>query len=453
MVVPGPEGTLRVQQGVPCAADVDLTTPIIGGRLEITPVEGVDVAGGKRFALTRLNLSFAPFSVTRDCLGFGETRNYTEESVELGRTVAFTATPGDTDQFTFSIPKELFQFYQVAIVNGTLEAGYKRPSEDVTGAINYRLGTVKMHAVVATRVHFEAGCSIFGCIINEDKDGALTVDLLGTIVFPDADGDKIPDRIDNCLFGPNNDQTPVPTPIIRPPFNLTHVSCANPRIGQGVGTDVCDAKPVIVTNDAPKLFAVGPNIVNWQVTDEKQRVATAKQVVTVVDTTNPIFASVPPNVELNTCGPAQLGVPTATDDCAGQVGFTHKAPKRFPVGTTAVTWTATDASGNQATAAQLVTVVDTVTPAVACVPLWRPDDIFLVFSADACGAAPIRLGSFVLANGELIKVTRSRQPGVRLVGGEDDQRRLRIRHFLVGPGDNVIKATDSSANVGTAICR
>ena len=233
MVVPGPEGTLRVQQGVPCAADVDLTTPIIGGRIEITPVEGVDVAGGKRFALTRLNLSFAPFSVTRDCLGFGETRNYTEESVELGRTVAFTATPGDTDQFTFSIPKELFQFYQVAIVNGTLEAGYKRPSEDVTGAINYRLGTVKMHAVVATRVHFEAGCSIFGCIINEDKDGALTVDLLGTIVFPDADGDKIPDRIDNCLFGPNNDQTPVPTPIIRPPFNLTHVSCANPRYRPG----------------------------------------------------------------------------------------------------------------------------------------------------------------------------------------------------------------------------
>jgi hypothetical protein len=32
-VVTGLTGTLRVQQGVPCASDVDLTTPVIGGRL------------------------------------------------------------------------------------------------------------------------------------------------------------------------------------------------------------------------------------------------------------------------------------------------------------------------------------------------------------------------------------------------------------------------------------
>ena len=54
------------------------------------------------------------------------------------------------------------------------------------------------------------------------------------------------------------------------------------------------------------------------------------------------------------------GVAAATDDCAGKVELTHTAPRRFPVGTTAVTWTATDPFGNQATAAQLVTVVDTV---------------------------------------------------------------------------------------------
>ena len=192
------------------------------------------------------------------------------------------------------------------------------------------------------------------------------------------------------------------------------------------------------------MFAVGPNIVNWQVTDEKQRVATAKQVVTVVDKTDPIFTSVPPNVELNNCGPAQLGVPKATDDCAGKVDLTRKAPTRFPVGTTAVTWTATDAFGNQATAAQLVTVVDTVDPTVACVGLWFPDDVFFVLSGDACGASTMRLGKFALANGEFIKITRSRQPGVRLVGGENDHRHPHIRHFLVGPGENVIKATDPS---------
>ena len=65
----------------------------------------------------------------------------------------------------------------------------------------------------------------------------------------------------------------------------------------------------------------------------------------------------------------------------------------------------------------------------------------------------MRLGKLVLGNGELINITRSRQPGVRLVGGDNDHHHLRIRHFLVGPGENVIKATDSSGNVGTAICR
>ena len=435
---------MYIHQGVPCGADVDLTTPIREGRIEITPVEGIDVPGGKRYALTRLNLSFEPFSVHRDCFGIGETRNYTEESVELARTVVFTATPADPGAFNFIIPKEDFEFYQTAIVNGAVESGYDRPSEDVTGTINYTLGTLKMKAMVATNVHFRAG------IIDEHRAGSLTVDLMGTIAFPDADDDKIPDRVDNCVFGPNQDQAPVPTPTIRAPFTITHVSCARQDIGRATGDDTCDGGPLTITHDAPAVFTVGPNLVTWQAVDAKQRVATAKQVVTIVDTTDPIFTSVPPNVEMNNCGPASLGLPTAQDDCAGPVSVKSTAPAIFPVGTTAVMWTAIDASGNQSTAAQMVAVVDTVKPAVSCVAAGPPGGTFQVTAADACGTPILRLGTFVLAHGERITITETGKPGVTLVGTDGQYG---IRHFYVGKGEAVITATDPSANVGSAMCQ
>jgi hypothetical protein len=62
----------------------------------------------------------------------------------------------------------------------------------------------------------------------------------------------------------------------------------------------------------------------------------------------------------------------------------------------------------------------------------------------------IRLGSFVIANGERIKIDEVGKPGITLIGtvGAD-----RIRHFLVGKGEGVITATDPSNNVGSALCR
>lgn len=50
-----------------------------------------------------------------------------------------------------------------------------------------------------------------------------------------------------------------------------------------------------------------------------------------------------------------LGTPATADNCS-VVNLTNNAPTTFPIGTTTVTWTATDASGNTATATQTVTV-------------------------------------------------------------------------------------------------
>src|SRR6185436_8251535 len=163
------------------------------------------------------------------------------------------------------------------------------------------------------------------------------------------------------------------------------------------------------------------------------RVSTAIQTVSIVDTTPPAFTSVPPHIALLDCGPANLGLPTATDDCGGTPTFTNDATATFFVGTTVVTWTATDISGNHATATQTVTVTDTVPPTVSCVPGTNPaghgngnGGFFRVSASDHCDQPTIRLGSFVLANNETIKITETGQSGVTLVGvmGPDQ-----IRHF------------------------
>ncbi len=94
------------------------------------------------------------------------------------------------------------------------------------------------------------------------------------------------------------------------------------------------------------------------------------------DTTAPAFADVPDDIPLEATGPtgavATWTPPTAEDLVDGSVTPTadHEPGDVFPVGTTTVTYTATDARGNSATASFTVTVTKTVdtTPPLITVP-------------------------------------------------------------------------------------
>ncbi|NHM05593.1 HYR domain-containing protein, partial [Flavobacterium celericrescens] len=52
-----------------------------------------------------------------------------------------------------------------------------------------------------------------------------------------------------------------------------------------------------------------------------------------------------------------LGTPVTADNCS-VVSVTNDAPASFSIGSTTVTWTIVDGSGNTATATQVVTVED-----------------------------------------------------------------------------------------------
>jgi hypothetical protein len=210
---------------------------------------------------------------------------------------------------------------------------------------------------------------------------------------------------------------------------------------------------VDIENDAASVFGLGPNVVSWTAVDAAGRRAGARQTVTVVDKTKPEFTDVPRALELDTCGPAVLGAAEAIDDCGATPVITNDAPREFSAGSRVVRWTASDLSGNRAVAEQTVTVRDRVAPDLACVPSADPDEggeigYYRVSAHDACDVPAIRLGAFALADGEVIRVTRSREPGVELLGVS----REGVRHFRVGPGDQVIEAADKAGNATRTAC-
>ncbi|HEX6047069.1 MAG TPA: DNA/RNA non-specific endonuclease [Pyrinomonadaceae bacterium] len=160
----------------------------------------------------------------------------------------------------------------------------------------------------------------------------------------------------------------------------------------------------------------GPDSFNFVVRDSGDGMspslasAEATLSITVNDTVAPSIIA-PANVTVGTgegavtCGTtvseAQLGTPTASDN-SGSVSFTRDGVPSgnvFPVGTTTVTYTATDNAGNTASATQTVTVIDDTAPALTApapttvAPLSGtatiPNVVAGATSSDNCGAVTV----------------------------------------------------------------
>ena len=116
-----------------------------------------------------------------------------------------------------------------------------------------------------------------------------------------------------------------------------------------------------ITNDAPDLFPLGSTVITWTAQDDKGDVANDTQIITIQDTTDPVI--IPPNDIIHEAtsliSMIQLGTATATDTVDAMPTITSDAPTSFPIGVTIITYTATDDSGNSATAIQNITIRDT----------------------------------------------------------------------------------------------
>jgi hypothetical protein len=241
-------------------------------------------------------------------------------------------------------------------------------------------------------------------------------------------------------------------------------------LGQATATDICDAD-VTVTNDAPAVFPLGETVVTWTATDDSGNKAASAQKVIIKDTTPPTLKA-PADVTAEQTSkdgtPVALGDPTVSDICDADVAIANNAPAVFPLGTTMVTWTATDDAGNATTAQQKVTIVDTTKPQVALsttvTSLWPANhdlvNVGLTLSvSDLCDANPV------------LALSVTQDEPVEDQGGDgnfspdakilrDAQEKitgLRLRAERQGSGDGrvyliIATVTDASGNVTTKCC-
>ena len=203
---------------------------------------------------------------------------------------------------------------------------------------------------------------------NSAPNGMLTgsVDLNGVPVLASAQGQGVGTSnmaSANCFCDLGIDNT---NPIalandITVPLDANgNATITTAQINNG-STDNCGIASIVVSKTAFNCSNVGANTVTLTVTDVNGNVSTGTAVVTVEDHVAPSLVVPASITQLNDPGVCaaviNIGLATAADNCA-IASIVNNAPAFFPVGTTTVTWTATDVNGNATSANQTVTVTN-----------------------------------------------------------------------------------------------
>lgn len=137
------------------------------------------------------------------------------------------------------------------------------------------------------------------------------------------------------------------------------------HVNVGTANASSSGKELEATNNAPSLFLVGDTTVTWFAHNGNGGYAIATQIITIQDTTPPVFSDFPPYVKFSSDTGKKIAVdfdwPHATDiaDPNIEVTSSHKSGYKFPVGNTTITFTATDDSDNKISQNITIMVVDT----------------------------------------------------------------------------------------------
>src|SRR5436190_6699774 len=109
-------GNLHIFQEIPVCSNLEFDTPVSGGKIEITPAEGVPAGSNKVFTFTRMTVFFGGFHTHVSCLASTDDETFSEIGAQLARAVTFTAIPAGAGVYTFTIPKDAFLVHQSSIV-------------------------------------------------------------------------------------------------------------------------------------------------------------------------------------------------------------------------------------------------------------------------------------------------------------------------------------------------
>ncbi len=188
--------------------------------------------------------------------------------------------------------------------------------------------------------------------------------------------------VDNCGNTASAQQRITVRDLTPPTFTFVPpdatVNCdAIPNLGSPAAGDNCDNNVTItfagVVQTNGSCVAGGTVKRRWIAEDNCGNTTVAEQVLTVQDTTRPVFVFIPPPITVSCENIPAPGQPQATDNCAndieiqynGEVRVGGACPDAYALRRR---WTATDLCGNTATAEQLIEVRDIVPPAFTFVP-------------------------------------------------------------------------------------
>lgn len=255
-------------------------------------------------------------------------RDTTPPTVSVSPNLTATTTSGTGTAVTYAAPTA------TDTVDGSVAASCDRPSGSI----------------------FPAGTTTVTCTATDAAGNTGSASFLVTVVV--------------------NDTTP---PVLTVPADIA-VTTGNPggTSVSYVATATDNVDGALVPTCAPasgSTFPVGTTGVTCTATDSRRNSASAGFTVTVtlVDTTPPVLA-VPSGISIRTADPAGSAVSytvSATDNVDGTITplCAPASGTRFPVGSTTVTCTASDRSGNRAQQSFVVTVIlDDAPPTLSNVP-------------------------------------------------------------------------------------
>jgi gliding motility-associated-like protein len=138
-------------------------------------------------------------------------------------------------------------------------------------------------------------------------------------------------------------------------------------------SDNCTVSSFTSTHASGTEFNLGSTTVTYTAIDAAGNSSTCSFTVTVTDNTAPVIANCPANINLfaaaNCKAIATWTAPTASDNCTvSSFTSTHASGTEFNLGSTTVTYTATDAAGNSSTCSFIVNVSDNEAPIILNCP-------------------------------------------------------------------------------------
>ncbi|MEO1029818.1 MAG: HYR domain-containing protein [Bacteroidota bacterium] len=256
------------------------------------------------------------------------------------------------------------------------------------------LNPMGMATIVPSNIDGGSSDNALGFNLTIDKSSFTCADLGAntvTLTITDANGSK-----DSCTATVNV------VDITAPAISCSGAITINGFSSDGMGlcsalvtvpaptvSDNCSVASITNdfnnTNDASGIYPLGDTTVIWTITDTSGNSNTCTQIIAVNDTEAPTIscpADITVNHDAGECGALiNVPAPTVTDNCDFTLtnDFTNsgEATAVYPIGTTTVTWTATDPSGNSNICTQTITVnADMEVPLLTC-----PSDM-----AIECGA-------------------------------------------------------------------